>query len=174
MVEERVPYFALVEDGVGSREAARRVGVNYRTAKQWRAAAAAAAAAAVDAAVAAAPPVVSPRFLSLEERIRIADRVREPGISLRAIAAELGRPVSTITRELHRNQHPDGTYQPHAAHEQAATRRARPKVSKLTADPALRAIVQHGLDTRWSPQQIVRRLSRPSCTPPPAAVSARQ
>ncbi|MGW4060321.1 helix-turn-helix domain-containing protein [Amycolatopsis sp. NPDC004747] len=97
MVEERVAYFALVEDGVGSREAARRVGVNYRTAKQWRAAAPAAAA---DAAVAVAPPVVSARFLSLEERIRIADRVRQPGISLRAIAAELGRPVSTARNRL--------------------------------------------------------------------------
>ncbi|WP_350310787.1 helix-turn-helix domain-containing protein, partial [Amycolatopsis sp. RTGN1] len=36
--------------------------------------------------------VVSSRFLSLDERVRIADRVRQPGISLRAIAAELGRP----------------------------------------------------------------------------------
>ncbi|MGW4061101.1 helix-turn-helix domain-containing protein [Amycolatopsis sp. NPDC004747] len=96
--------------------------------------------------------------MSLVERIRIADRVREPGVSLRAIAVELGRPVSTITRQLVRSQQPDGTYQPYAAHERAAARRARPKVSKLVADPVLRAIVQDGLDTRWSPQQIVRRL----------------
>ncbi len=157
MTAEWAAYFGLVEDGVGTREAARRVGVNYRTAKRWRAEAAQAAATAVPA---AAPAEVSSPFLSLAERIRIADRVREPGGSLRAIAAELGRPVSTITRELARNQHPDGTYQPHAAHEKAAARRARPKVSKLTADPALRAIVQDGLDTRWSPQQISRRLRR--------------
>ncbi|OXM59044.1 IS30 family transposase, partial [Amycolatopsis vastitatis] len=106
------------------------------------------------------PAGLSSRFLSLEERIRIADRVREPGVSLRAIAAELGRPVSTISRELDRNQQPDGTYQPHAAHEMATARRARPKVGKLVADPALRAIVQDGLDVRWSPQQITRRLRR--------------
>ncbi|MEV4149472.1 helix-turn-helix domain-containing protein [Amycolatopsis sp. NPDC049691] len=52
---------------------------------------------------------MSSRFLSLHERIRIADRAREPGISLRMIAAEPGRPVSTVSRELHRNQQPDGT-----------------------------------------------------------------
>ncbi len=103
---------------------------------------------------------MSSRFLSLDERIRIADRLHQPGISLRMIATELGRPVSTISRELGRNQQPDGTYQPHAAHERAAERRARPKVGKLTADPALRAVVQDGLDARWSPQQITRRLRR--------------
>jgi IS30 family transposase len=106
------------------------------------------------------PAEVSSRFLSLEERGRIADRVREPGVPLRAIAVELGRPVSTISRELGRNQQPDGTYQPHAAHETATVRRARPQASKLVADPVLRAIVQDGLDVRWSPQQIVRRLRR--------------
>jgi len=154
LIEERAAYFALVEAGAGTREAARRVGVNYRTAKRWRAAAAQAAT------PLPAPAEVSSRFLSLAERVRIADRVREPGVSLRMIAAELGRPVSTISRELDRNQQPDGTYQPHAAHERATARRARPKVSKLTADPVLRAIVQDGLDERWSPQQIVRRLRR--------------
>jgi IS30 family transposase len=151
-----VTYFALVEAGTGSREAARQVGVNYRTAKRWRAEAARAT---------ATPPapvvsVVSSRFLSLDERVRIADRVRQPGISLRAIAAELGRPVCTISRELERNQQPDGTYQPHAAHELATARRARPKAGKLVTDPALRAIVQDGLDARWSPQQITYRLRR--------------
>ncbi|QKV78341.1 helix-turn-helix domain-containing protein [Amycolatopsis sp. Hca4] len=151
MVEERVAYSALVGAGVGSREAARRVGVNYRTAKQWRAAAAAAS-----AAVAAAPRVVSPRFLSLAERVVIADRVREPGVSLRAIAAELGRPVSTITRELARNQHPDCTYQPHTAHERATARRARPKVGKLAADPVLRRSCRMGWMSGGAPQPHTR------------------
>ncbi|MEV6898097.1 IS30 family transposase, partial [Amycolatopsis sp. NPDC051372] len=153
---ERVAYFALVDAGLGSREAARRVGINYRTAKRWRAEAEAAAQAGEPTVV----PVVSARFLSLAERILIADRIRQPGVSLRVIAAELGRPVSTITRELHRNQQPDGGYHPHAAHEMAADRRARPKVSKLAADPRLRAIVQDGLERRFSPQQITRRLRR--------------
>jgi len=150
----RAAYFDLVEAGTGTREAARQVGVNYRTAKRWRAAVAQAAA------TPPAPAEVSSRLLSLHERTWIADRVRQPGISLRKIAAELGRPVSTVSRELDRNQQPNGTYQPHVAHERAAARRARPKTSKLTADPVLRAVVQDGLDARWSPQQITRRLRR--------------
>ncbi|MFI5606176.1 helix-turn-helix domain-containing protein [Amycolatopsis sp. NPDC051903] len=54
--------------------------------------------------------MVSSRFLSLGERIRITDRVRRPGMSLRTIAAELNRPVSTITREVRPNQ--QGWYRP--------------------------------------------------------------
>ena len=147
---ERVAYFALMNDGLGSREAARRVGVNYRTAKRWQAA----------AAPPAQPAVISARFLSLHERLVIADRVRQPGVSLRSVAVELGRPVATISRELSRNRQPDGTYQPHQAHQMTALRRPRPKAGKPAADPALRAIVQDGLDQRRSPQQISRRLRR--------------
>jgi IS30 family transposase len=153
---DRAVYLALVEQGVGSRDAARRVGVNYRTAKYWRAAAKAAA----QAAPSAEPVVISSRYLSLDERILIADRVRQPGVSLRGVATELGRPVSTITRELDRNQQPDGTYQPHRAHEMAAARRLRPKIGTIAADPALRAVVQDGLDQRRSPQQISCRVRR--------------
>ncbi|MGW5719026.1 helix-turn-helix domain-containing protein [Amycolatopsis sp. NPDC003865] len=58
---------------------------------------------------------MSSRLSSLDERGRIADRVREPGVSLRAIAAELGRPVSTISRGLDRNQQPNGVYPPGSA-----------------------------------------------------------
>lgn len=154
---DRAVYLALVDQGMGSREAARDVGVNYRTAKYWRAAAKAAAEAAVSP---AEPVAVSSRYLSLHERIVIADRVRQPGVSLRAIAVQLDRPVSTISRELGRNQQPDGSYQPHQAHARAAVRRSRPKVGKLAADPVLRAVVQDGLDQRRSPQQIACRLRR--------------
>jgi IS30 family transposase len=103
--------------------------------------------------------VISARFLSEAERIVIADRVREKA-SIQSIAAELGRAPSTISRETHRNRQPDGGYRPHAAHALAAARRPRPKTSKIAADPALRARVQDGLDQRWSPQQIARRLRR--------------
>ncbi len=68
--------------------------------------------------------------------------------------------MSTISRELDRNQQPDGTYQPHHAHERAAARLLRPRTGKIAADPALRAVVQDGLDQRWSPPQITRRLRR--------------
>ncbi|MEV6609585.1 IS30 family transposase, partial [Kutzneria sp. NPDC051319] len=39
-------------------------------------------------------------------------------------------------------------------------RRPRPKPSKIAANPGLRQAVQDGLDLRWSPEQIVRRLRR--------------
>jgi IS30 family transposase len=99
------------------------------------------------------------RFLGEAERILIADRLRED-VSVRAIARALGRPASTVSREKQRNQQPDGVYRPHAAHQMAVARRARPKTGKLAADPVLRAIVQDGLEQRHSPQQITRRLRR--------------
>ena len=66
LVEEHAAYFALVNQGIGSREAARQVGVNYRTAKYWRATAQAAAAASPGE-----PVTISTRYLSLHERIVI-------------------------------------------------------------------------------------------------------
>jgi IS30 family transposase len=73
----------------------------------------------------------------------IADRLRDK-TSIRSIARELGRPACTIGRERHRNQQPDGTYQPHAAQAMAHARRTRPKTGTLAADPALRAIDRMG------------------------------
>ena len=89
----------------------------------------------------------------------IADRLRER-VSVRSIARELGRAPSTVSRENRRNRQPGGGYRPHAAHKLAAVRRARAKTGKLVADPGLRAVVQDGLEQRWSPQQIARRLRR--------------
>ena len=89
----------------------------------------------------------------------IADRLRG-NISIRTIARELHRPASTISREIDRNQHPDGSYRPHAAAQRAAARRARPKTGKIAADPVLRTLVQDGLEQRHGPQQIARGLRR--------------
>jgi len=52
-----------------------------------------------------APRVVSGRYLSVEERLRLAD-LRLSGMSQAGIAAELGRCLSTISRELTRNRSP--------------------------------------------------------------------
>jgi lambda repressor-like predicted transcriptional regulator len=45
---------------------------------------------------------ISGRFLSQDERIEIAD-LRHAGLSIRQVAARLGRAPSTISRELRRN-----------------------------------------------------------------------
>jgi IS30 family transposase len=71
------------------------------------------------------PRATSARYLSEDERIRIADGIRA-GRSARTIASELGRAVSTVARELARN-HDNSTdsYRPHQAHAQMLARRPR-------------------------------------------------
>jgi IS30 family transposase len=98
------------------------------------------------------------RYLSREERYEIA-RLREAGLSVRKVAARIGRSPSTVSRELGRNADPrTGGYQPERAHGLARQRQARPKPSRLSRDPALRAAVQGMLDRRHSPEQASGRL----------------
>ncbi|MDZ4235330.1 MAG: IS30 family transposase [Dietzia sp.] len=101
--------------------------------------------------------VVSDRYLSLQERERIAD-LRSQGTSLQAIGRALGRSVGTISREIKRNSHPVLGYQPYGAHRAATAARARPKDSKLAEPGELHDYVKTKLLTRWSPQQISRLL----------------
>ena len=66
------------------------------------------------------------RYLSLDERLKIADLVIT-GLSVSEIAAELGRSKSTICRELARNGSTRGKYAPYAAQKKAEWRARRPK-----------------------------------------------
>src|SRR5580704_10518404 len=89
------------------------------------------------------PPGVTynARYLDREERYELA-RLLEAGLSLRRVAARMGRHPSTIGRELDRNRDPrTGAYQPERAHRLAWQRQRRPKPSKLSRDPVLRAEV---------------------------------
>jgi IS30 family transposase len=90
--------------------------------------------------------------LSLEEREEIS-RGLAAGLSLRRIAADLGRSPSTISREVAGN---GGArrYRATVADQRAWTRATRPKTCKLAANPALAGIVSEKLQRRWSPQQI--------------------
>jgi IS30 family transposase len=113
----------------------------------------------------------SSRFLSEDERIVIADRHRA-GLSVRTIAAELGRSPSTVSRELRRNAHPgSGDYRPHAAQDRADARRARPRGGKIAACAELREVVQGWLGLEWSPEQISRSLRREYADRPEMQVS---
>ena len=98
-----------------------------------------------------------PRFLTLTERERIADLLRD-GYSFRAISRELGRPASTIMREVTHHRNDDGVYQPFAAHRRAAEQRPRPKPSKLAQPGPLREYVAEKLRVQWSPEQISHTL----------------
>jgi IS30 family transposase len=101
---------------------------------------------------------ISPRYLSEDERVRIAD-LRRQGLGVRAVAAGLGRSPATVSRELRRNRDlGSGQYRPFAAQRLAAARRARPGRGKLVRDPVLRHFVAERLEKRWSPEQISRAL----------------
>ncbi|MBS1697896.1 MAG: IS30 family transposase [Actinobacteria bacterium] len=100
---------------------------------------------------------IGSRLLSLPEREMIAD-LRRAGMGVRAIGRELGRPASTIKRELDARVRSDGLYLPHAAHRAAAAGRARPKPAKLAQPGRLRDYVTDGLSRRWSPEQIRNRI----------------
>jgi len=98
----------------------------------------------------------SPLRLSLAEREEIS-RGMAKGSTLTAIAAQLGRSASTISREVCRNSTPTG-YRAVRADRMSEARTRRPRPPKLARHPELRAVVERRLAERWSPQQISRRL----------------
>ncbi|MFF4927292.1 IS30 family transposase [Kitasatospora xanthocidica] len=159
---ERAEYFRLVRQGYSNKEASRLIGVHERTGREWRNGRTNPNRFRAPARPEWAPAGVSgpSRYLREDERIHIADRLREKA-TVRAIAGELGRSPSTISREIRRNCHPDsGSYRPHAAQARADERRPRPKPGKIALNPELRAAVQAGLDEQWSPEQICHALRR--------------
>ncbi|WP_456152250.1 IS30 family transposase [Glutamicibacter protophormiae] len=106
--------------------------------------------------MAALDQAICSRYLSLQEREQIY-ALHQTGESMNAIARTMGRAVSTISRELRRNNSPLG-YQPYSAHRQSVARRPRPKPSKLAADGDLRDYVVKKLELGWSPEQISHRI----------------
>jgi transposase, IS30 family len=96
--------------------------------------------------------------LRFEERERISRGIAA-GQSARAIARELGRAPSTVTREIRRSGG-RSSYRALAAERHACERLARPKQGKLARCPRLLAAVEAGLGRFWSPEQISARLRR--------------
>lgn len=90
--------------------------------------------------------------LSLIEREEIS-RGLVAGRSLRAIAAQLGRAPSTISREVDRNGGAD-RYRAALSDLSAWDRALRPKRCKLACHPSLRRTVSRKLRRKWSPEQI--------------------
>ena len=96
--------------------------------------------------------------LSKEERDRLS-LFKASGMSLRGIANQLGRNVSTVSRELKRNAAPvnDGYYLPHRAQERADLRKALSHERERLRDPVLRRYVRRMLHSGWSPERIAGR-----------------
>ncbi len=170
----RDEYERLRAAGVTRRVAAWRVGVNERTAKDWdwgvkktatrrtyadgrrvdyaTGTVTMSGVTTPSVGLSALEKQLHPRFLTLAERERIRD-LRAAGQSMRAIGRALGRPASTVKREIDANSGRED-YQPYAAHRKAAARRPRPKDRKVLREGHLRRFVQDRLRRRWSPEQI--------------------
>jgi IS30 family transposase len=97
----------------------------------------------------------SPHRLSLAEREEIRAGVAV-GKSFTAIAAGLGRSVSTVSREVGSNggRH---RYRAWEAHRRAERQARRPKACKLDHLPLV-AVVTEWLEELWSPREIAGRL----------------
>jgi IS30 family transposase len=152
---ERRQYFELMEKGYSNAAACKIVGINVRTGGEWKNGKLISHYEGRDRGEGRDFPS---RFLSQSERIAIADARRE-GSGVRAIAREIGRSPSTVSREITRNSHPiSAAYSPHAAQERARTRKPRPKVGKIAANRLLAGYIAQRLALRFSPEQIHHRL----------------
>lgn len=163
MTDKRRQFFELLGQGWSVRGACRELGIGRSSGNHWKNGSMVRQ---KDGTVKFVPPLeplavrtISPRFLSEDERIQIAD-LASRGLGPTAIGQVMGRAPSTISRELRRNLHPSGQYRPFHAHSAAATRRRRTRPPKLSIDPGLRSFVLDRLSERWSPQQIARALRR--------------
>ena len=96
--------------------------------------------------------------LTLAEREEIS-RGLARCLSLRAIATQLGRSPSTISRELHRNGGATG-YRAVKADQAAWDRARRPKRCKLACNRSLSRTIATKLRLLWSPHQIAGWLKR--------------
>ena len=96
--------------------------------------------------------------LSLREREEISRGI-VGGLSIRSIAAKLGRSPSTIGREIRRNRG-HTQYRATSADQAAWGRACRPKLCKLACSRTLRLNVAKKLKKNWSPEQIAGWLKR--------------
>lgn len=102
---------------------------------------------------------ISPRFLSEDERVKIADLANR-GLGPTAIGRELGRAASTISRELRRNCATPGNTAPSTPIARPRSDGAGTGRSRSMESTALFEFVLAKLTLRWSPQQISRALRR--------------
>jgi IS30 family transposase len=104
------------------------------------------------------PRTRSVRTLSLSERETISRGIASK-LSMRAIAEQLGRSPSTVSREIQRNGG-YAAYRAHKAEKAAWDRACRPKTCKLVEKPALARSIASKLQLAWSPEQIAGWLKR--------------
>ncbi|MFF3445478.1 IS30 family transposase [Streptosporangium sp. NPDC002721] len=96
--------------------------------------------------------------LSFAEREEIS-RGLARGESMRSISRALGRPASTISREIARNKGV-ARYRAVDAEDRSWVRARRPRLCLLARHPALRRLVAEKLAQDWSPEQIAGYLRK--------------
>ena len=99
------------------------------------------------------------RQLQSEDRVTIAS-LKQQNYSVRAIARQLRRSPTTISRELQRNGNPSGYGSAQAQCRSLQRRRLGRPAIKLHPDSILWHLVVHLLRLRWSPEQIALTLER--------------
>ena len=107
--------------------------------------------------------------LSLADREEISRGVAG-GQSIRAVARQLGRAPSTISREIRRHGG-RAAYRAAAADQRAWHWARRPKPCRLARSPRLRRVVAAKLRADWSPQQIAAWCMKTYPTDPAMQVS---
>ncbi|MHC6232019.1 IS30 family transposase [Arthrobacter sp. MMS24-T111] len=162
LVEKKPLYVQLMKEGHSNSAACRILGIHKNTGRRWlhgRNGVEGLVQQGLDPRPGKAVPATGgpSRYLSENERIFIADRLLAKA-SLRSIARDLGRPPSTISRELARNRPDSRRYHPFRAQQMAQKRRPRPRLAKLAGDDELGDYVVACLSKRWSPQQVSQAL----------------
>ncbi len=149
-LEKQARFWELIRQGATQTAASAAVGVDRTQGRRWLAV--------IGGRVPRRRPEPTGRYLCVDDRVRVADLVIAEA-SVTAIAAELGRSKSTISRELARNGSAKGRYAPYAAQKKTEWRARRPKATKFAAFGELRDFVQAKLELCWSPEQISRTLA---------------
>lgn len=96
--------------------------------------------------------------LSMAEREEISRGI-VANLSVSAIASQLGRSPSTVSREINRNGGYD-VYRATQADQNAWNQARRPKRCKLACNRALSRVVETKLRLNWSPEQIAGWLKK--------------
>jgi len=160
--EKQQRFARLIAQGVSNSEACRLVAINRKTGTRWRY-----GRSVVNSAgevLHYAPVKITPdkprsaRYLSEPERVLIADLLAR-GATVRAIAEQLGRSPSTVSREIRRNRDAAGRYRPHHAERLAWERARRPRQRRVVVDRVLGDAVRELLGLRWSPEQVAHELA---------------
>ena len=146
---ERAELWRRWKDGSSVSDVARALGREPGTVHSFLSAA---------GGIAESPRRRSKRALSLAEREEVS-RGLCAGWSIRAIARQVGRPPSTVCREIARNGG-RRRYRAALADSRAWGQARRPKVCKLRQQIRLRALVDKKLRLDWSPEQIAGWLKR--------------